>query len=367
MRRSGACLAVLAFAAPLAVASASAPRSLAPTASMTVPRAVHTATSLRGGDVLVVGGCERRGCELGGDSAVVAEVYDRSARRFVPTGRLLEWRDDHSAVRLRDGRVFVAGGWGVGGVLATTELYESGRRSFSRGPVMHSPRAGATATVLRDGRVLLAGGFTDNEPTISRAEVFVPKTDVLREVGHMHRPRGAHSAALLRDGRVLLVGGLSRGRVTATTELFDPRTDRFVRGPRMRTPRYKAAAVTLRDGRVLVIGGSADADGRRVYETTELYDPRRGAFLPGPRLRQARYKIAGSVVVLADGDVLVAGGAATAEALDVSAMRFDPVGDLGATRLFLTATRLGGREALLLGGYDLAITPTARAWVYRQR
>lgn len=358
---------VLAFAVPLAVASASAPRSLAPTASMTVSRAVHTATPLEGGDVLVVGGCESRGCELGGDAAVVAEVYDRSAGRFVSTGRLLEWRDDHVAVRLRDGRVLVAGGWGVGGVLATTELFDPGGRRFSRGPVMRSPRAGATATALRDGRVLIAGGFTGNEPTISRAEVFVPKTDVLREVGHMHRPRGAHSAALLGDGRVLLVGGLSRGRVVATTEIFNPRTNRFTRGPRMRTPRYKAAAVTLRDGRVLVIGGSADVDGRRVHATTELYDPRRGAFVPGPRLRHARYKIEGAVVLLANGDVLVAGGAAAAEALDVRAMRFEPVvGSLGATRLFLTATPLGGRMALLVGGYDLAIEPTARAWLYRQ-
>ena len=332
-------------------------------APMASARAVHTATLLGDGRVLIVGGCSTRGCELRAGAATRAEIYDPKRGRFVLTGRLSEWRDDHTATRLPDGRVLVTGGWGEGGVLTSSETFDPRTGRFSRGPEMASPRAGATATLLSDGRVLLAGGFTDNRPTTASAEVYARNRFLT--VGPMVAPRGAHVAALLPDGRVLLAGGLSRGRVVASTEFFDPRTGRFESGPPMSVPRYKAAAVELADGRVLVIGGAADDEGLRTYATTELYDPRRNRFLPGPRMRSPRYKITGAVARVAGGDVVVAGGAADVELLRVKEMRFRPVkGSLGQPLRFLTATPLGNR-VLLVGGYDRSIVPTAEAWIYR--
>ena len=337
-----------------------------PVAAMSVARAVHSATTLADGRVLVVGGCSTPGCELDGAEAAVAELYDPETRRFEQSGRLREWRDDHTATLLRDGRVLVAGGWGVGGVLASTELYDPVAGAFVAGPRLSSRRAGATATALRDGRVLVAGGFTDNRPTVASAEVFEPATSRFRPVGAMAQPRGAHAAARLPDGRVLVAGGLSRGRVVATSELFDPKTGRFARGPALRLPRYKAAAVTLRDGRVLVVGGSADIEGGRLYRSTEIYEPKRNRFVPGPLLLHARYKLRDAVVLLPGGDVLVAGGAPVPEVWRRASDRFVPVaGTLGRTRLFATASPLRSGDVLLAGGYDKGITPTAQAWLFR--
>ncbi len=365
--------ALLALSLALAALTASAThavrgapsRAVLPAGAMHVPRAVHTATRLAGGDVLIVGGCTVSGCELGGDDGRTAEIFDAHDQQFVRAGELHEWRDDHVAALLRDGRVLVAGGWGANGVIATSELYDPARRTFVLGPRMRSRRAGATATVLRDGRVLIAGGFTDNRPTVAGAEVFVPGSDRFRAVGRMSIPRGAHVAALLSDGRVLIAGGLSNGRVVASTELFDPRTGRFSRGPSLKVPRYKAAAITLADGRALIIGGSADIEGTIVYRTTEIYDPRWNRFRSGPRMRHARYKLTGSVVLLPDNRVFVAGGAETPELFDPVAARFQPVqGGIDTTRLFLTATLVGDGSVLLVGGYDLNVTPTGQAWRY---
>jgi hypothetical protein len=339
--------------------------SVEPVAAMSVARAVHTATTLADGRVLVVGGCTTPGCELGGNEGSAAELYDPVARRFERTGSLREWRDDHTATLLRDGRVLVAGGWGVGGVLASTELFDPATGTFAVGPKMGSRRAGSTATLLRDGRVLLAGGFTGNRPTVALADVFVPAGNRIRPVGPMAQPRGAHAAARLADGRVLIVGGLSRGRVVASSELFDPRTGRFARGPAMRLPRYKAAAVTLLDGRVLVVGGSADIEGSRTYRSTEIYEPKRNRFVPGPLLQHARYKIRDAVVVLPGGDVLAAGGAPVPELWRRSSGRFAAVdGTVGHTRLFAAANVLRSGDVLVTGGYDLGISPTAQAWLY---
>jgi Kelch motif/Galactose oxidase, central domain len=350
----------------LPLAGAAGTGGITPVAPMNVARAVHTATTLADGRVLVVGGCTTNGCELDATEGTVAELYDPGSRRFQRSGRLHEWRDDHSATLLRDGRVLVAGGWSVGGVLASSELFDPHTETFAVGPSMSSRRAGATATLLRDGRVLVAGGFVDNRPTVSLADVFVPARNRFQPVTPMTVPRGAHAAARLADGRVLVIGGLSRGRVVATSELFDPRTNRFARGPAMRLPRYKAAAVTMRDGRVLVVGGSADVEGRRIYRSTEIYEPKRNRFVPGPQMRRARYKLRDAVVLLPGGDVLVAGGAPVPELWRRSSGRFAAVaGTLGRTRLFATASGLGSGEVLVIGGYDLRISPTAQAWLYR--
>ncbi len=351
-------------------------RSLAggirPIATMRVPRAVQTATALEDGRVLVAGGCTEAGCDVGAGGGRTAELFDPLARRFTPTGSLLTSRDDHSATLLADGRVLLAGGWGLErgtpSVLATSELYDPKRGSFSAGPTMRSPRAGFTAIRLADGRVLVAGGFTSDEQTVRTAELYDPRTNRFAPTGPMNEARGAHAAVRLPDGRVLVLGGLDDGAVCASAELYDPASGRFTRTGRMTTRRYKTSAIVLRDGTVLVAGGSADRDGTVLYRSTELYDTRTGRFRAGAEMAEARYKLAQSLVLLDDGQVLVAGGAATAELYDPGRRHFAAVpGTLGGERLFLTATSLGDGQALLLGGYDRRITPTAQAWVYAER
>jgi len=345
---------------PVAVAG-----TLAPIATMSSPRAVQSSTRLEDGRVLIAGGCSDPGCELGSPAGSTAELFDPQTGSFTATGDLAGFRDDHVAVLLEDGRVLIAGGWGTDGVLATTEIYEPQSASFASGPEMMSTRAGFSGVGLDDGRVLLAGGFLDNEPTTAAAELFDPSDDSITKTGSLTIPRGAYAAARLEDGRVLIAGGLSRGKIVATAEIYDPRTERFHPTGAMQIPRYKAAAVTLRDGTVMVIGGASDVEGGRLFASTEIYDPRRGTFHAGPSMRWARYKLAGSVVPLQDGSILVAGGAPVAERYDPAEGRFEAVpGDLGGDRLFLAATAVGSAGVLLTGGYDGSIVPTDQAWIY---
>lgn len=346
----------------------SSPGRLHPAASMSTPRAVQTETALRDGTILVAGGCTNAGCELGSPDSDTAEIFDPATNRFTRVGRMDGSRDDHVAVLLRDGRVLLAGGWGASsaGPLGTTELYDPRTRTFAQGPRLGVARAAITAALLRDGRVLLAGGFTGNKPTTAYAELFDPKTNAITPTGRMTAPRGGHSATLLRDGRVLLAGGMSNGRVVASAEIYNPKTGRFTRTGAMVIARYKTAAVTLASGNALVIGGAADIDGTQLFASTELYDAKRGRFRAGPSMAYARYKLTGSTVVLPNGSVLVAGGALQAELYDARAKTFRLVpGQLDHTRLFLTAAALPGGRALLVGGYDKGINPTAASWIYR--
>ena len=337
-------------------------------APMSIPRAVQTETALLDGTVLVAGGCTDAGCNLGSPGSDTAEIFDPATGRFTRVGKMSGSRDDHVAVLLRDGRVLLAGGWGAStsGPLAATELYDPATRSFSPGPRLGVARSGITAARLRDGRVLLAGGFTGNRPTTSYAELFDPSTNIVTPTARMMIPRGGHSASLLRDGRVLVAGGMSNGRVVASAEIYDPRKGRFTRTGAMRIARYKTAAVTLRNGSVLVVGGASDVDGTRLFASTELWSPRTKRFRAGPLMHLARYKLTGSTVRLPGGNVLVAGGALQPELYVAARNAFRLVpGKLDHTRLFLTAAALSGGRALLVGGYDKAIRPTAATWIYR--
>jgi hypothetical protein len=332
---------------------------------MTVARAVGSATRLADGRVLVAGGCTDPGCDLGSQGGDTAELFDPATGSFQATGPLTEFRDDHSAVRLADGRVILIGGWGTSGVLASTDIFEPRTGTFSPGPRLRSGRSGVVPVVLVDGRILIAGGFVGNRPTIAAAELLDPRATRGTPTGSLTTPRGAYAAALLADGRVLIAGGLSDGGVVASAEIYDPATGRFTATGSMATARYKGGALTLPDGDVLVIGGAADIEGQVTYASTERYHPATETFSPGPTMNLPRYKLGDSTIRLESGDVLVAGGARQPELYRVATDQFVPVGgSLDATRLFLAAAALDGDRALLVGGYDRAIRPTASAWLF---
>jgi hypothetical protein len=326
---------------------------------MTTPRAAHTATLLESGEVLIAGGCSVGGCELD-DRGRTTELFDPRAGRFRAGPPLLRARVGHAAVRLRDGYVLVAGGWGASEPTATAELYEPGQ-GFSRLPSMTMPRGGFSATLLRDGRVLIAGG-TDGRRSLRSAELFEPRSRSFRATGSMRSARAAHAAAVVRGGRVLLAGGSADERVLASAEVYDPRTGRFTPAGPMTLPRHKHAAVSLRDGGALIVGGSNDRDFRGRYRSAELYTPRSGRFVRVGQMSQARFKLPDAVVRLPSGHVLVAGGARRAELYDPARRRFRRAGNAGPALSFSTATLLRDGRVLVAGGYDDRIAVTSRAW-----
>jgi len=102
----------------------------AATGSMASVRDGHTATLLTDGTVLITGGESESGCAV--LSLGIAEIYDRSKGGFVSAGRMNVRREFHTATRLNDGRVLVAGGLTFDGglcspvsvvYLASAELY----------------------------------------------------------------------------------------------------------------------------------------------------------------------------------------------------------------------------------------------------
>ena len=245
--------------------------SWAAVGDMAHARAGHTATLLPDGTVLVTGGASHNGGN--GSPLASAEVYDPAGRTWTAVGDMTDARAGHTATLLPDGTVLVVGGVGTdtqevspaNTALASAELYDPDRKSWTTTGALHEGRAGHTATLLDDGSVLVT-----RPGRLGSAELFDPGLGSWMTTGNMAHARFAYTATLLTDGTVLVAGGYGDDPL-ASAERYDPGSGTWVPTADMSHARTNHTATLLSDGTVLVIGGSA-ATGAAVAEA-EIYDP----------------------------------------------------------------------------------------------
>lgn len=323
------------------------------TGSMVSPsRGYHTPTLLGDGRVLIVGG--QTVTQGSASYFSSAELYDPAAGTFSPTGSMAQARESDSATLLQDGRVLIVGGQNDQ-VLASAEVYDPKTGKFSPTDSMIAPRENHTATLLADGRVLIAGGNgagSDDQAPVASAEVYDPKTGTFSPTGSMTAARKRAGASLLGDGRVLIVGGEdAQMNALSAAEIYDPKSGAFSPTGSMLTAESVMAVITLPDGRVLVVGG--DATG---LSTAQLYDPTKGSFSTTGRMAVQALDTA---VLLHDGRVLVLGGHlpgdggnGSADLYDPTTNSFGPAGTMTSPRLGQSATVMADGRVLVAGGAD---------------
>lgn len=359
------CIASLTLAADRPWAPTTAEQSIRRVATLRAARAAHSATTLLSGSILLAGGMTE-----GGGSLASVERFDPRDNSIREVGSLTTPRAGHTATLLPDGRVLVAGGYN-GDYLTSLEVFEPSTNLFHTAGSLVEGRSGHTATLLPDGRILFAGGVGHGWTFLRSAELYDPATGRSALVGSMSVARESHTATLLQDGRILIVGGHSGRRqnmvVYSSAEIFSVQSRRFESTGTLGTPRHKHDAVRMADGRVLVLGG-ADRSDRVYYATTEIYDPRRGIFERGPSMANARYKIAGTTILLPDSNVLVTSGARTVEVLDVAHGQFRAIGGrFPAALRFAAAAPLRNGDVVIAGGYDDANQNSAGVWRFEYR
>lgn len=338
-------------------------QSVSQVATLRTARSVHTSTTLPNGQVLIVGGMA-----TGGRSVDAVELFDPARNTVATLDPLGEPRASHTATLLNDGRVLIAGGYD-GEYLASVVIYDPARRRFSPAGPLTEARSGHTATLLPDGRVLIIGGVGRGWTFLRSAEIYDPATGRSVAVGDMAVPRESHAVALLADSTVLVVGGHTGRRsameVYRSIERFSPRTQKFEVAGALEIARHKHDAVRLDDGRVLIVGG-ADRSDRVYFATTEIFDPRTGVTRAGPKMADARYKIAGTSVLLPNGNVLVTSGASQAEVFDPRLMTFRRVpGQIQRAYHFAAASLLPGGDVIISGGYANDNRATPGVWRYK--
>jgi len=316
------------------------------------------ALGLPNGDVLITGGIDGAGPGIG------AELFELTLgvfRRLTGMGVARRW---HSMSALDDGQVLVAGGEDR----PTAEIFDPRTYAFRMlHGEMSQPRWGHTATKLADGRVLLAGGWRlrdFGQATLS-ADLFDPQTERFTSIERgLSVPRAAFTATTLHDGRVLFVGGINDLGTTNSADVFDPATGRLT--PLGRRLQYKRAfhtATLMPNGKVLVLGG---IDSKDSLGSAEMFDPATNSF----RLLRSKLKfprMGHQATLLGSGIVAVTGGSKTSETITferscrncVSEVElFDPATEdfslststLTAPRIFHSVTGIRDNQYLIVGG-----------------
>ena len=131
--------------------------------------------------------------------------------------------------------------------------------------------------------------------------------------------------------------------------------------PNLRDPRFAATATLLANGKVLIAGGAAKEEA--ASSVAEIYDPSADGFtLAGGMLSGRAYHTA---TLLNDGRVLIVGGVGTnghpvraAEIYDPAKNQFQPTGNLIQARYDHTATLLRNGKVLITGGDATTATVT---------
>jgi large repetitive protein len=191
--------------------------------------------------------------------------------------------------------------------------------TLKAGPKMAVAREGQAAVRLADGRVLILGGSVTGTgkcemaciPTAATAsvEIYDPRTGNFSPNGSLAQPRAGGQALLLKDGRVLVAGSDPEYGSVGTIEIYDPGLGRsVVVKPPSDIPYLPTdpTVVLLADGRVLIAGGLYP-DQSAVSNATLIFDPVSGGISHGPLM--ARPREGATATLLDDGRVLIVGGA----------------------------------------------------------
>ena len=335
------------------------PDTFVATGSLTTARFGHTATKLNNGKVLIAGGYD-----AANNSLVSAELYDPITGVWSPTGNLFVARVEHAATLLPNGKVLISGGANpVTGLRNMgTELYDPSLGTWAAtgnlnvGRVFHS-------TTLVNGKVLLAGGVDRNTGNnIASTEQYDPATGVWTVKGDLATARSYHTAAALANGKVIVVGGIGNNvSLLGAAELYDTATGLWSATFNPAEAKAGALATVLADGNVLFYGGVGPSG---FITNSEVYNPTSNtipwAYTTADGTGQSH--VNRTATLLPNGKVLFVGGSDTpgSNIYTTSNQLFDPsTGVWSATAKLIrareghTATLLNNGKVLVVGGSTL--------------
>lgn len=248
---------------------------------------------------------------------------------------------------------------------------------------MRVPRYGHSSTLLGDGRVLIAGGyhFDGTNHVVQRStEIFDPRTGAFSDGPSLGTGRAFHTATRIPGTTLTVIAGGERyfmgppeDVALNTAEVYDESTGLFTQVPMQERRVRHVAAITPGGGKLLLIGGARlerlnDSTSQTVMlDSTEVFDPTRRVFDPGPKLNRGRADHA--VTILENGTAVVAGGQdAGGFVTEVEVFRYEQGSWLSpAVAGNLTASRLRplvgavGSQVVVSGGVS-ALPNTGTLW-----
>ncbi len=304
-------------------------------------------------------------------------------------------RAGHSATLLKNGKVFIAGGYNLRPgspekkALADTEVFNPGTGAFepsrslsitSQGAVYELPRAFHAAVRAPSGQVVLWGGEiytnTTNNTVSPIATILFYDADVddFGAVGSRSPapiPRSRHQMAIDVNGKVLVVGGVTRsgntmGQLVPTNEVewLDPAaaTNIYKIVDGVTLPRLEATVMPIKNGEFIAVVGGTDGSALKSDITFFKFNgttfAKQSTSMP-PMLSGAGRRAAAGALLRDSSDLIILGGyndpalvrpVASSEVLNASAATVGPGPDIRTARGDVCAVTMTDGTVLAVGG-----------------
>jgi hypothetical protein len=249
-----------------------------------------------------------------GSNPIQVNVFLRRVNTFTPPSsvtqpttcqRMRSARAGHSATLLKDGTVFIAGGYQYSSdnvtkvSLSDTEAYDTASGSFGakkemsvQAGTLKLPKAFHTASLVYTGQVVLWGGeaYAQGTSNLVSPNSVVLLYDSTNDTYYSPKARTnppainrtQHSAAVDVNGKVLISGGYTRtteGLVPAPdVEWYDPVTvtSNVVTGVSL--PRIGSVSAPVKQGAYIAVAGGADSDTGSLQNEVALFSYVAGVF-----------------------------------------------------------------------------------------
>jgi hypothetical protein len=141
--------------------------------TMSTTRIGHAAIRLSDGRVLMLGGIPAlQNIHEQPPSPMYAELYEPATEIFSPVANIDLSQDSYAATLLTNGQLLITGGEEANIAVASAELIDGMNQSLVATGSMVTARKGHTAARLNDGRVLVAGGVDNNGSVLATAELY---------------------------------------------------------------------------------------------------------------------------------------------------------------------------------------------------
>ena len=278
-----------------------------------------------------------------------------SQKLAIEPGKINQDRHSHTATKLLNGKVLVAGGFGKGfKILKSVEIYDPISGEWVISAEMNFPRAEHSAALLKDGRVLVTGGRDENYAPTFSSEIFDAELGVWEVYEDMSRQRHKHISIVQSDGAVIIIAGSGPSRSLSDVELMDPINDRLeILSPTLEE-HSDHAAISLSDGRIFVSGGVRILDEVVTSVGAEIYDVENDTWTKTSL--QSRRTSAHTLTLLKDGKVIQVGGFSGGSS-DNRVELYDPTNDkwlegsvMNKARMLHTTSLLDDGRVMVIGG-----------------
>jgi len=198
------------------------------------------------------------------------EIYDPNTGLSAPCAPMSTARALHTATLLADGTVLVTGGVDdAGNYLTSMEVYNPTSNTWTtKSSVLGAGVMRHQATLLSNNNVLITGGQTAPSTSSNAFYDYVPGSDFFVTTGTMVHARDSHKQVRLPNNNVLIVGGFTNGTDVATAEIWSTGTLLCSATGSMTRPRsnFGLAAVGTSPTTVLAAGSKLGGAGKGTYE-----------------------------------------------------------------------------------------------------